>query len=46
MRAVLRRSVETRRDVRGQHAEQKGSEDLQNRMAVRAAPHSPLSIVL
>src|SRR3981189_119275 len=37
VRAVLRHSVETRRDVHGQHAEQKASEDLQNRMAVCAA---------
>jgi len=35
VRAVLRRSVETRPDVHGQHAEQKAAEDLQNRMAGR-----------
>jgi hypothetical protein len=33
VRVVLPRSVETRRNVHGQHAEQKASEDMQNRMA-------------
>ena len=37
VRAVLRHSVDTRRDGHGQHAEQKASEDLQSRMAGRAA---------
>src|SRR5260221_14669463 len=37
VRAVLRHSVDTRRDGHGQHAEQKASEDLQDRMAGRAA---------
>src|SRR3981081_1282659 len=37
VRAVLRHSVDTRRDGHGQHAEQKASEDLQSQMAGRAA---------
>src|ERR1700730_6417252 len=37
VRAVLRHSVDTRRDGHGQHAEQKASEDLQSRIAGRAA---------
>jgi hypothetical protein len=37
MRAVLRHSIETYRDGHGQHAKQKASENLQSRMARRAA---------
>ena len=33
VRAVLRRSVETRRDVHGEHAEQKACESVQGRTA-------------
>jgi hypothetical protein len=42
VQAVLRHSVEIRRDGHGQYAEQKASEDLQHRMGVLAYRRYPI----